>query len=118
MSATINNEETPSTTLNTPNTSTTEGKTQTPSSLGVNSFNHSNDTGGSVLGGQSPPIYLNSVPNAPSTPYTEGSTNPVKVTDTLPEFSAVFTDIDPADTANSYQIQVSTTNTFGMEDIL
>lgn len=51
-------------------------------------------------------------PDAPSSLYIESSSNPIKVTDTTPEFSAVFTDTDTFDTGNYYQIQVNTQSDF------
>ena len=57
-------------------------------------------------------MYSNTTPNAPSSLYTEASTNPTKVTDTTPEFSAVFSDSDGGDTGNYYQIQVNTQSDF------
>ena len=54
----------------------------------------------------------NNAPNAPSTPYCEGTTNPTAVSDTTPEFSAIFTDSDTSDTADYYQIQVNTASDF------
>lgn len=54
----------------------------------------------------------NTVPNTPTTLLTEGASNPISVTDTSPEFSAIFTDPDTADTGNYYQIQVNTASDF------
>ncbi|HNW23537.1 MAG TPA: DUF2341 domain-containing protein [Candidatus Dojkabacteria bacterium] len=54
----------------------------------------------------------NTVPNVPSSLYTESSSNPIKVTDTTPEFSAVFTDTDGSDTGNYYEIEVNTQSDF------
>ena len=54
----------------------------------------------------------NTIPNAPSTPYAEGATNPIKVGDITPEFSAVFSDTDAGDTGAYYEIEVNTNNTF------
>lgn len=48
----------------------------------------------------------NSAPNAPTSHLTEGETNAVDVTDSSPEFSAIYTDPDAGDTAGAYQIQV------------
>ncbi|MDD4381802.1 MAG: DUF2341 domain-containing protein [Candidatus Dojkabacteria bacterium] len=54
----------------------------------------------------------NTAPDAPSAPYCESTTNPTLVTDSTPEFSAVFTDDDSSDTGNYYQIQVNTASDF------
>jgi hypothetical protein len=43
---------------------------------------------------------------------TEGETTPNNVTDTTPEFSAIYNDTDPGDTATDYQIQVSESSDF------
>jgi len=51
----------------------------------------------------------NNAPTASTALLTEGQTNPVNVTDTTPEFSAIYNDPDVGDIANLYQIQVSTT---------
>lgn len=48
----------------------------------------------------------NSAPNAPNTLLTEGGANTVDVTDSTPEFSAIYADPDTGDTAGAYQIQV------------
>ncbi len=54
----------------------------------------------------------NQAPTAPTNLYTEGSTNPTKVTDLTPEFSAIFNDPDTGDTSSYYQIQVNTNSSF------
>lgn len=54
----------------------------------------------------------NTFPNAPTSLLTEGLTNPQKITDLTPEFSAVFSDTDTSDTGNYYQIQVNTQSDF------
>ncbi len=51
-------------------------------------------------------------PIAPTDLLTEGSTNPIKVTDTTPEFSAIFRDNNTEDTAHYYQIEVNTSPYF------
>ena len=56
---------------------------------------------------------LSQAPTAPTDLLTEGATNPVNVSDTTPEFSAVFNDLDTGDTANAYQIQVDDNQNFG-----
>jgi len=56
---------------------------------------------------------LSQAPTAPTDLLTEGATNPVNISDTTPEFSAVFNDLDTGDTANAYQIQVDDNQDFG-----
>ena len=53
-----------------------------------------------------------STPGVPISLQTEGQTNPTGITDTTPEFSAVFQDSDSWDLSTYYQIQVSATSTF------
>lgn len=55
---------------------------------------------------------INYPPNAPTSLNTEGLANNPKVIDTTPEFSAIFTDSNPSDTGNYYQIQVNTSSDF------
>jgi hypothetical protein len=55
---------------------------------------------------------INRTPTAPTVLLTEGETNPIKVYDTTPEFSAIYNDSDTGDTAGYYQIQVNTQNDF------
>ncbi|MDD3474560.1 MAG: DUF2341 domain-containing protein [Candidatus Dojkabacteria bacterium] len=55
---------------------------------------------------------LNSAPTAPTDLLTEGSTNPTNVTDTTPEFSAIYDDPDTSDQANYYEIEVNTASNF------
>jgi len=55
---------------------------------------------------------MNDHPSAPTALLTEGSTNPTNVTDSTPEFSAIFNDPDSSDTGTHYQIQVNTTSDF------
>ena len=43
---------------------------------------------------------------------TEGVTNPQKVLDATPEFSAIFSDPDTPDTGNYYEIEVNTASNF------
>jgi hypothetical protein len=57
-------------------------------------------------------ITYNEPPTAPTSLYTEGATNPRDIQDSTPEFSAIFNDPDPTDTALYYQIQVDTDGTF------
>lgn len=47
---------------------------------------------------------------APLNLQVDGQTNPVGITNTTPDFSAIFDDPDSADLADSYQIQVATTS--------
>jgi hypothetical protein len=54
----------------------------------------------------------NVAPNAPTNLLTEGATNPTGVGDTTPEFSAIFSDPDAADSGSYYQIQVNTNSSF------
>jgi hypothetical protein len=58
------------------------------------------------------PASVNSPPSAPQNPYCEGATNPADVTDTTPEFSAIYDDADTTDTAEYYEIEVDTAATF------
>ncbi|MEX0931889.1 MAG: FG-GAP-like repeat-containing protein [Candidatus Paceibacterota bacterium] len=55
----------------------------------------------------------NTAPSAPSSLLTEGQTNPTAITDSTPEFSAIYVDADTGDIADYYQIQVSTDSSFG-----
>ena len=55
---------------------------------------------------------MNTTPGVPTLSYTEGTTNPTKVADLTPEFSAIFNDADPGDTGEYYQILVDTSPTF------
>jgi hypothetical protein len=56
--------------------------------------------------------FSNTPPNAPSSLYAEGTSNPTKVTDVTPEFSAVFTDTNGSDTGIHYEIEVNSNNSF------
>jgi len=56
---------------------------------------------------------LNSSPTAPTSLQTEGLVNPTEVTDTTPEFSAIYNDPDSGDIADKYQIQVDDDPGFG-----
>ena len=51
-------------------------------------------------------------PTAPTSLLTESQTNPVDITDTTPEFSAIYNDPDAGDTSGKYRIQVSTSSSF------
>ncbi len=55
---------------------------------------------------------MNIYPSAPTSLLTEGQTNPVSITDTTPEFSAIFNDPEASDTGERYQIQVNTASDF------
>lgn len=48
----------------------------------------------------------NQAPTAPTSLLCEGATNPLDVTDTTPELSAIYNDPDAGDIANKYRIQV------------
>ncbi|HCC67721.1 TPA: hypothetical protein DEP90_00715, partial [Patescibacteria group bacterium] len=54
----------------------------------------------------------NATPTAPTSLLTEGSTNPTNITDTTPEFSAIFNDPDTGDTSSDYKIEVNTLENF------
>jgi len=54
----------------------------------------------------------NTPPTAPTSLQTEGQTNPVNITDVLPEFSAMYNDDNPGDFASNYRIQVDDDFTF------
>ena len=54
----------------------------------------------------------NEAPTAPTALYTEGTTDPNRVIDSTPEFSAVFNDPNSIDSASYYQIQVNTASDF------
>ena len=56
-------------------------------------------------------VLANRAPFAPTELLTDNSENPTKLTNSLPEFSAVFTDPDQGDNALHYQVQV-----FSQED--
>ncbi len=56
--------------------------------------------------------FPNDAPTEPTSLLAEGQTNPVNVTDSTPEFSAIFNDTNSADVAQYYQIQVATSSTF------
>lgn len=51
-------------------------------------------------------------PTAPTSLRVENLLNPVDVTDSTPEFSAVYTDPNIGDVAKKYRIQIATTDTF------
>jgi len=54
----------------------------------------------------------NSPPSAPTSLLCEGQTNPTRVTDTTPEFSAIYNDPDVGDAAKYYRIQVDDQSNF------
>lgn len=64
-----------------------------------------------VTGDQTIQPQYNIYPSAPSSLLAEGASNPIGVTDTTPEFSAIYND-GAGDTGRYYQIQVNTNNTF------
>ena len=53
-------------------------------------------------------VELNTAPTAPTSLLCEGQTNPTDITDTTPEFSAIFNDPNSGDTSNAYEIHVGT----------
>jgi hypothetical protein len=55
----------------------------------------------------------NRYPTAPTSLLAEGGTNLSGVTDTTPEFSAIYNDPDTGDVANKYWIQVDDNSDFG-----
>ncbi len=55
---------------------------------------------------------MNTAPAAPTSLLSEGATNPVGVTDTTPEFSAIFNDSNSGNTADFYEIEVNTNSSF------
>jgi hypothetical protein len=55
---------------------------------------------------------MNTAPNAPNDPRTEGLVNPINVVDLTPEFTAVFQDNDTGDTGIYYEIHVNTNSSF------
>jgi len=62
----------------------------------------------SLSSSQSSEEMYNSAPTAPSSLLAEGTTNPTRVTNLNPVFSAIFNDPDTGDTGVSYRLQVST----------
>lgn len=57
-------------------------------------------------------MHSNSAPTAPTGQQTELATNPVQVTDTTPEFRAIFQDSNTGDTGIQYEIEVNTASDF------
>lgn len=57
--------------------------------------------------------YADGTPTAPTDLYTESAPNPVGVTSTTPQFSAICNDPNTGDILNKYRIQVSTDAAFG-----
>lgn len=55
---------------------------------------------------------MNTPPSAPTSLLTEGNSNPNKIYDTTPEFSAIFNDPNGSDTGAYYQIEVNTLSDF------
>ena len=54
----------------------------------------------------------NQAPTVPTSILTESLTNPTDISDSTPEFSAIYNDPDAGDQANKYRIQVATTSAF------
>jgi hypothetical protein len=57
-------------------------------------------------------VVLNTAPTAPTGLLCEGLTNPTAVTDTTPEFSAIYNDPDSGDTSTQVYVQVNTASDF------
>ena len=57
-------------------------------------------------------MHSNNAPTAPTGLQTELATNPVQVTDTTPEFRAIFQDPNTGDTGTQYEIEVNTNSSF------
>jgi len=57
-------------------------------------------------------MHSNSAPTAPTSLQTESATNPIQVTDTTPEFRAIFNDPNTGDTGIQYEIEVNTASDF------
>ena len=57
-------------------------------------------------------MHSNSAPTAPTGLQTELATNPVQVTDTTPEFRAIFQDPNTGDMGIQYEIEVNTASDF------
>lgn len=55
---------------------------------------------------------MNTPPSAPTSLLTEGVSNPTRVTDVTPEFSAIYNDANGSDTATKYDIEVNTNSSF------
>ncbi|MFC1905934.1 hypothetical protein ACFLWJ_00430 [Chloroflexota bacterium] len=55
-------------------------------------------------------FFGNSFPNAPTTPQSEGNTNPIGIRDITPEFSWNFSDDDAGDSQSAYQILVASSS--------
>jgi len=53
---------------------------------------------------------VNEAPTAPTSLEAEGQTNPTDITDTTPEFTAIYNDPNSGDLAPYYQIQVTATS--------
>ncbi|MGI6423634.1 MAG: InlB B-repeat-containing protein [Candidatus Dojkabacteria bacterium] len=65
-----------------------------------------------VTANKSVTAYFNGYPTAPTSLLAEGAANPTRVTDTTPEFSAIYNDPAPATNATHYRIQVNTNSSF------
>ncbi len=55
---------------------------------------------------------MNTAPTAPTSPFTNGATNPTGVITLTPYFSAIFNDPDTGNTGVHYQIQVNTNSSY------
>ena len=51
-------------------------------------------------------------PTTPTSLLTEDQTNPTNITDSTPEFSAIYNDPDTSDTTSFYEIEVNTSSDF------
>ena len=89
-------------------TTTTDSASHVPAY--VNTLYYQRKSSQSVTIGSE--VTANTAPNAPTSLQAEGATNPISVSDTTPEFSAIFTDPDTTNTGNYYQIQVNTNSSF------
>lgn len=54
----------------------------------------------------------NQAPTAPTSLWAEGQTDPIDITDSTPEFSAIYNDPDSGDLAIHFRLQVATTSDF------
>ena len=54
----------------------------------------------------------NSAPSAPTSLLTEGQSNPANISDSTPEFSAIYNDADSSDNALYYKLQIATSSAF------
>lgn len=76
-------------------------------------YSDDNDSSdGKCLIGELPSGAGNSAPSAPTSLLSEGQTNPTNISDSSPEFSAIYEDTDNGDIADYYQIQVDNNSDF------